>query len=238
MNGYPLPMYKPALLATLALLLAMHGFAQQKPTRIRVSAGVLVGFLDKSSLPVYPRTARQKAIAGDVIFKVLVDETGKIVLSEPVEGDPLLVAASIDALREFRYRPYRLMGSPISVESQVGFHFSKDGKVEALSDVSFRPEFRTGVVNADGTYVLWPRKIGGDDPKLPPELAGKSGAVYLTATVGTDGSVTDVRVTGGDQSFIEPVLVAVKQYKYEPQLVGGQAAPATIAMSFHFGDSR
>jgi len=238
MNIYPLQRSKSALLTTVILLLAMQGFAQQKPTRIRVSAGVLVGFLDKSSVPVYPKEAREKAVFGDVIFKVLVDETGKIVLSEPVEGDPLLIAASIDALRQFRYRPYQLMGSPISVESQVGFHFSKKGKVETLSNVPFRPEFRAGIVNADGTYVLWPRKIAGDEPTLPPKLAGKSGSLYLTVTVGADGSVTDVHVAGGDQSFVEPVLAAVKQYKYEPQLVAGRAAPATIEMSFHFGDSR
>ena len=37
-------------------------------------------------------------VEGDVIFKIVVDGTGRIVLGEPVEGDSLMVAASVDAL--------------------------------------------------------------------------------------------------------------------------------------------
>jgi len=70
-----------------------------------------------------------------------------------VEGDPLLIEASVDALRESHFRPYLLNGTPLRVESQVGFHFSVSGddknvsgSVEYMSSVQFRPEFRTGVV--------------------------------------------------------------------------------------------
>jgi hypothetical protein len=35
------------------------------------------------------------------------------------EGDPLLVAASVAALRDFHFRPFLLNGVPLSVESQV-----------------------------------------------------------------------------------------------------------------------
>jgi hypothetical protein len=41
---------------------------QQKPTRIRVSAGVLVGFLEKSSLHVYPGTAVNCVAAAALLF--------------------------------------------------------------------------------------------------------------------------------------------------------------------------
>jgi len=48
---------------------------------------------------------------GDVIFKIVIDETGKIVMSVPVEGDPSLIAASVDALREFLLRSYVINGA-------------------------------------------------------------------------------------------------------------------------------
>lgn len=222
----------------LLLMSAIAVFAQERPRLIRVSGAVMVGLVEHKALPDYPEEAKQTAIQGDVIFKMLVDETGKIVMSEPVQGDPLLVAASLDALRDFKFRPYQLNGAPIRVESQIGFRFGQNGKVEYLSAIPFRPEFRTGVVNAKGTFILWPRKISGEEPKLPPELAGKSGSVYLTVTVGPDGLVQDIQVMAGDKSFADPVVEAVRHFTYEPQLVDGKPSSATIEASFHFGSSR
>jgi outer membrane biosynthesis protein TonB len=214
-----------------------------RPSRIRVSGGVMLGLVEHKAMPEYPDEAMTKGIQGDVIFKIAVDETGKIILSVPVEGDPLLVAASVDALRGFRFRPYLLNGAPVGVvESQLGFHFSLEGKggetkgrVDCMSSIPNRPEFRTGVVNDKGVLVLDPRKLSGVEPQLPPELAGKSGSVYLTITIGADGKVQDVKVVGGDEPFISPVVAAVKQDVYEPQLVDGKPSVATTQASYHFG---
>ncbi|MGD0793067.1 MAG: energy transducer TonB [Terriglobales bacterium] len=213
-----------------------------RPSRIRVSGGVMLGLVEHKAMPEYPEEAMTKGIQGDVIFKITVDETGKIVLSVPVEGDPLLVAASVDALRDFHFRPYLLNGAAIRVESQLGFHFSLEGKgvetkgrVDCMSSIPDRPEFRTGVVNDKGALVLDPRKVSSVEPQLPPELAGKSGSVYLTITIGADGKVQDVKVVGGDEPFISPVVAAVKQYVYEPQLVDGKPSVATTQASYHFG---
>jgi TonB family protein len=224
------------------------GAESQSPSvarRIRVSGGVIVGLVEHRSLPEYPEEAIRAGLQGDVIFKIIIDETGKIVLSEPVEGQPLLIAASMDAIRDFRFRPYQLNGTPIQVESQIGFHFDLKGKrdkakgeVEYMSMIPYRPEFRTGVMNAAGTFTLWPRKVSGAEPQLPPELAGKAGSVYLTVVIGTDGKVQDVKVIGGDNQFVDPVVDAVKQFVYEPQLVGGKPTVATIEASYHFGARR
>jgi protein TonB len=236
------------LLACRALSVAQESSAtstQPKPPRpqiIRVSAGVLHGLVDHVEPPKYPEQALESRTQGDVILKVVVDESGKVILSTPVEGDPLLTAASVDALREFHFRPYLLNGIPLKVESQVGFHFSisghgegASGNVEYLSSVPFRPEFRTGVVTDKGTLVLWPRKISGEEPQLPPNLAGKGGSVYLSITIGADGRVQDVKVVGGDEAFINPAVAAVKQFVYEPQLVDGKPSVVTTQASFHFG---
>lgn len=218
---------------------------QSKPPRpqmIRVSAGVLHGLVDHVEPPKYPEEALKFRTQGEVILKVVVDESGKVILSTPVEGDPLLTAASVDALRESRFRPYLLNGTPLKVESQVGFHFSiagdgenASGSVEYMSSVPFRPEFRTGVVTDKGVLVLWPRKISGEEPQLPPDLAGKSGSVYLSITIAPDGKVQEVKVLGGDKAFIDPVVAAVKQFVYEPQLVDGKPSAVTTQASFHFG---
>jgi len=167
--------------------------------------------------------------------------TGEVVVASAIEGAPLLVASSTEALRKFKFRPYLLNGNATNVETQVGFAFVMDetnppikGHVEYMSSIPSRPEFRTGAVDADGAEVLSPRKISGNEPKLPPELAGKTGSVYLMITIGADGKVQDVRVIGGDEPLIAPVVDAVKQFVYEPQLVDGKPVVATIHASYHF----
>jgi outer membrane biosynthesis protein TonB len=209
---------------------------------MRVSGGVIVGLVEHRTLPECPDEAMMKNIEGDVICKVVIDEAGKIVLSTPVEGDALLVAASMDALRVFRYRPYLLNGVPIQLESQVGFHFALRGKgdktkgqVEYMSTIPFRPEFRTGALTDKGVLVLSPRQVSEVKPQFPQELAGKTGSVYLTIVIGENGKVQDVKVLGGDEPFIGPVVAAVKQSVYEPELVDGKPTVATTQASYHFG---
>jgi hypothetical protein len=220
---------------------------QVQPARLqiaRVSDGVLQGLVANRTLPVYPDEAMMQGIQGDAIFRIEVDETGKVVLGARVEGNPLLVAASVDALRGFRFRPYLLNGTPIRIESRLGFHFSLDknasgvnGHVECMSSIPDRPAFRirTRLLNDQGVLVVDPRKLSSVEPQLPPELAGKSGSVYLAITIGPDGKVQDVKVVGGDQPFISPVVAAVKQDVYEPQLVDGKPSVATTQANYHFG---
>jgi protein TonB len=106
----------------------------------QVSAEALSGMVESKTLPEYPKDALLKGIQGDVIFKIVVDETGKIVRREPTGGDPLLVAASKDALQGYRFRPYLVNGTPVPFESQLGYRFrlthtgdGTQGKVECMS---------------------------------------------------------------------------------------------------------
>ena len=129
------------------------GFAQNPPgtpsqpnaepaRTVQVSAADMAGLVDNKVLPLYPEEALAKGIEGDVIFKISVDEKGKIVGSEVVQGQPLLVAATKDALRNYTFHPYLLDGIPVRVASQVGFHFtltrdgdSTQGQVECMSAI-------------------------------------------------------------------------------------------------------
>jgi TonB family protein len=117
-----------------------------RPQRVRVSTGVMLGQVDHKTMPVYPNEAMTKGIQGDVTFKIEVDETGKITAVAPGEGDPLLMAASKDALRTFHFRPYLLNGTPARVESELGFHFvvektadGVNGHVECMTSIPGRP---------------------------------------------------------------------------------------------------
>jgi TonB family protein len=117
-----------------------------RPRTVRVSNAVMLGLVEHKTMPVYPDEAMKKGIQGDVVFRVEVDETGKIATSAPVEGDPLLVAASKDSLKTFRFHPYLVNGTPTRMQGQLGFHFSTEktadgasGQVECMASIPNRP---------------------------------------------------------------------------------------------------
>src|SRR5262249_322801 len=134
------------------ICVAIQAPAQVRPVGIRVSGAVMRGFLDHEALPRYLDDAVHKQIQGDVFFYIWIDETGKILSYNPVGGNPLLVAVSVEALKETRFRPYLLGGTPVKVQTQFGFHFwlEKDGtdlrgKVEYLTSFPKQLDFRSGV---------------------------------------------------------------------------------------------
>jgi protein TonB len=105
----------------------------------------MLGRVEHKTMPVYPEEAMTKGIQGNVVFNIEVDETGKITSSNPVEGDPALIAAAKDALRTFRFKPYLVNGTPVRVQSQLGFHFSVEktadgvnGQVECIASIPDR----------------------------------------------------------------------------------------------------
>ncbi len=122
-----------------AILFMTLGFspssAQSKPAQepanpaqaknpVRVPTNVMLGRFDRKVMPVYPDEAMSKGIQGDVWFDIEVDETGKIASAQATEGDPLLVAASKEALEKSSFHPYVVNGTPVRVQAEIGFHFA------------------------------------------------------------------------------------------------------------------
>lgn len=61
---------------------------------------------------------------GSVVIKALINQTGDVESVELVSGHPMLVQAALDAVKQWKYRPYLLNGKPVSVETQVVVNFT------------------------------------------------------------------------------------------------------------------
>ncbi len=96
------------------------------PRRIRVSSGVSQGLLVKKVDPLYPEAARQQRIQGRVVLKANIDKEGNVSKLELVEGHPMLVPAAIEAVKQWKYRPYILAGNAVEVETQILVNFTLD----------------------------------------------------------------------------------------------------------------
>jgi protein TonB len=97
------------------------------PQRVRVSSGVSTGLLIKKVTPNYPPLARQARIQGQVILQAEISKEGTIQNLQLISGHAMLAPAAIEAVKQWRYKPYLLNGEPVAVETQVVVNFSLSG---------------------------------------------------------------------------------------------------------------
>jgi periplasmic protein TonB len=95
--------------------------------RIRVSSGVTQGMVIRRVEPVYPAIAKTARVQGTVILQAVIGKDGAIQNLHVVSGHPLLQGAAMDAVKQWRYKPYILNGEPVVVDTQVEVHFTLAG---------------------------------------------------------------------------------------------------------------
>src|SRR6516164_7515852 len=97
------------------------------PQRVRVSQGVTQGLLIRKVQPNYPPLARQARIQGSVLLQAEISKDGAIENLRLISGHPMLAPAAIEAVKQWRYKPYMLNGEPVAVETQVQVNFTLSG---------------------------------------------------------------------------------------------------------------
>jgi len=98
--------------------------AQAVPQRVRVSQGVMQSLIVKKVNPTYPQGAKDDHIQGAVELNVIVDKQGNVSKLQLISGHPILAPAAIDAVKQWKYKPYLLNGNPIEVETKVTVNFT------------------------------------------------------------------------------------------------------------------
>jgi periplasmic protein TonB len=95
------------------------------PTRriVRVGGDVRPPVPISTPDPRYPAIALAAHIEGLVIIDALIDEQGNVVQAKVVEGPPLLIAAALEAVAEWKYKPTYLNGQPVALNTHIQVMF-------------------------------------------------------------------------------------------------------------------
>jgi TonB family protein len=94
-----------------------------QPERMRVASGVTTGLLVKRVNPIYPADARAAYIQGTVVLQAEISKTGDITDLELVDGPIELAGSAVAAVRQWKYKPYLLMGQPVTVDTQIQVNY-------------------------------------------------------------------------------------------------------------------
>jgi hypothetical protein len=97
--------------------------------RVRVSFSVMETMAQNKALPDIS-DLKGKKINATVILGVIIGKDGAVRCADPVRGDTDLFPRSVEAARQWRFKPYLLNGQPLIVATMMEFVF-KEGKVMA-----------------------------------------------------------------------------------------------------------
>ena len=104
---------------------AVRPVVRQEPrAAVRVSSLVEAGLLIRKVLPTYPAIGVAAHVEGTVVLEATISKTGTIENLRVASGPPILRQAAIDAVQNWRYRPYLLDGEPVEVETTINVIFT------------------------------------------------------------------------------------------------------------------
>ena len=92
---------------------------------LKVSQGVVRGTVVHRVPPTYPADALSQGLSGPVVLRATIDESGNVEQVKAVSGSSVLARAAIEAVKQWRYEPSLLNGTPVRVETEITVNFKK-----------------------------------------------------------------------------------------------------------------
>jgi periplasmic protein TonB len=92
--------------------------------RMRIASRVAEANLIHDVVPQYPPEAGRARIEGSVVLMAVIGKDGSVQDVRIESGSPILAQAAIDAVRQWRYKPYMIDGEPVEVDSRITINFN------------------------------------------------------------------------------------------------------------------
>jgi protein TonB len=92
--------------------------------RMRIASRVAEANLLHEVPPQYPPEAGRARIEGTVVLMAVIGTDGSVKDVRVESGLPILAQAALDAVRQWRYKPYMVDGEPVEVDSRITINFT------------------------------------------------------------------------------------------------------------------
>ena len=123
-GGVSSGVFNEALSSTRSLPVLAKTLEPTPVKRIRVASRVAEANLIHDVAPTYPPEAGRARVEGTVVLMAVIGRDGSVQDVRVESGLPLLAQAAIDAVKQWRYRPYLLNGEPVEVDSRITINFT------------------------------------------------------------------------------------------------------------------
>src|SRR6202167_506223 len=209
-------------------------FAQGAPVSANIAAGRPCMVVN----PTYPSAVTPKKVEDTVLLNVRISKSGVVHDMNLVSGPPILAAAAIKAVKRWKYKPaYWVTGPPSERQTFLSVTLMKGAapKVEEIAlGVSRCIPAPTRVRISQA--IMANRLLSRVEPVYPPEAYTEhiAGVVIVHVVIDKNGGVLNVDYVSGPLAQVPAAIEAVKQWKYQPYLLNGEAieVESTVEISF------
>ena len=126
-GGIPSGALSEVLSSTRSAAVPVKTFDPPPVKRIRVASRVVEANLIRDVAPQYPPEAGRARIEGTVVLLAVIGADGSVKDVRVEDGLPILAQAAIDAVKQWRYKPYLVDGEPVEVDSRITINFTLSG---------------------------------------------------------------------------------------------------------------
>ena len=183
-----------SLIAILTALLLGGAAAQTNPPQaVEIPSGTSQGLLISKVQPTYPPLARQARVQGTVVLRALIAKDGSMEDLTVVSGHPMLVQAALDAVKQWRYKPYLVDGKPVEVETTINVNFQlsevppeewpseppEDSDLKPYTTCDLGPDFRIVQVDGPVKNFAWPSPTKNGEVHIPVEVGYRVLITYM-----------------------------------------------------------
>lgn len=212
--------------ADLSMLAVANQKEQEKQKPIHVSAGVMAGQIVTKVNPTYPEQARKARIQGAVVLNAIISKTGDVIDLQVASGPKELMKSAVEAVQQWKYKPYLLNGQPTEVTTTITVNYSLGDGPSAVAPCT-----------TQNSGCTMPVLLLGPAPEYPSEARGAKapGEVIVRLTVDEKGNPQDVAVLSpADHGFDEKAVEAVRRYKFQPATRYGLPTIAELKVAVDF----
>jgi TonB family protein len=209
----------------------------EKPSGpVRVSSGTMVGSLISKVDPVYPEIAKAAHVQGAVVVRATISKDGTVKDLQYISGAPMLVVSAIEAVQQWKYKPYLLNGESTEVQTTITLNYSLEGS-EGVAEQAPTVDHAGMTIRHVGGSVSAPALIFQVQPEYTDEakLAKMQGTVLLNMIVDEAGEPEYVHVLRGLSDGLDDKAVeAVRQYKFKPAMEDRTPVPVSLNVEVNF----
>lgn len=177
--------------------------AEEFPAFVRVSELVMERTRVKVVGPNYPHRGPDPVAEGTVVLKARIGTDGKVQDVHLIYGPPKLEGAAEDAVRQWEYKPYVIMGEAVPVETQITMKFGGPNEHPL-------PQGVVEWMTQNPGSVVQQTDVHESSP-LYPEAARQKGlhrVVVMAAEIDVNGKLNHLRIVDGDPLFNQAALDA------------------------------
>lgn len=185
----------------------------------------------------YPLAVPDPNLGGTILVEVAISQAGDVERAKAIKGEKELYGCAVDAIKQWKFEPYKKKGNPRKVSTVVAMGFFPAEKLSAdlgvVQPTSDRGDNRIVQLSEPAAESLLVLRVQATYPPQAIQMR-LQGQARLRVIIGKDGTVRDLKLVSAHPVLAGAAMDAVRQWRYEPYKISGEPAEVQTSVNLNF----